>query len=258
MSFAELHRPGDPLLLPNAWDFASARILREEGYSSIGTTSYGVAVANGLPDAEAATREETAALARRLQALPIYLTVDIESGFSDDPDEVADFVAGLGVDGVNIEDGLGDPALLCRKIEAIKAAAPGVFVNARTDTYWLGERQHETRARVERYCAAGADGIFVPALQDPAVIAELAPLRPLNILFQRNGLTVSQLKELGVARISTGSLLFRLVLGSLRRWGWEVVLAGEELLQPDLGPDQRPAQADLAPLGTGELRGRTA
>ncbi len=238
VGFAALHRPGEPLLLPNAWDYASARILTEIGYRAIGTTSYGVANACGLPDGQGATRQETTALARRLRPLPGYLTVDIEGGFSDDPHEVAEFVADLCADGVNLEDGLGDPALLCRKVQAVKALAPHVFVNARTDTYWLGERQDETRQRLEAYLEAGADGIFAPGLQDPALIAELAALGPLNILLQRNGLTVPRLAELGVARISTGSLLFRIALGTLRAWGWEVVPAGEELLHPDLGPDQ--------------------
>ncbi|WP_246002330.1 isocitrate lyase/PEP mutase family protein [Allorhizocola rhizosphaerae] len=247
VGFAALHRPGEPLLLPNAWDYASARLLTEMGYHAIGTTSYGVALANGLPDGTGATRDETAALARRLSSLPVHLTVDIESGFSDEPDVVAAFVQTLkmvNVDGINIEDALGDPSVLVNKIAAIKAAAPGVFVNARTDTYWLGDhgKQRETLRRVEAYVEAGADGIFVPALQDPALIKQLVALgKPLNILLQSNGLTVPQLADLGVARISAGSLLFRIALGTLRAWRWEVVPAGEELLHPDFRPDQRPA-----------------
>lgn len=216
MSFADLHRPGDPLLLPNAWDYGSAAILAAQGFPAIGTTSLGVAVAAGLPDGQGATRDETILLAKRLRRLPCYLTVDLEQGFSDDPHEVADLVAELGADGVNLEDGVRDPDLLYRKIKAVKQARPDVFVNARTDTYWLGEGPlEETRRRLELYLEAGADGIFVPGLKEPAAIEQLARLAPLNVLY---GLPLKQLAELGVARVSTGSLLFRMTLGTLRRW----------------------------------------
>ena len=218
MSLADLHRPGDPLLLPNAWDYGSAAILAAQGFPAIGTTSLGVAVAAGLPDGQGATRDETAALAERLRRLPCYLTVDLEQGFSDDPQAVAALVAELGADGVNLEDGLRDPDLLCRKIRAVKQAAPDVFVNARTDTHWLGEDQpslDETRRRLDLYLQAGADGIFVPGLNDPAAIGQLARLAPLNVLY---GLPLRQLADLGVARVSTGSLLFRMTLGTLRGW----------------------------------------
>lgn len=216
MSFAELHRPGDPLLLPNAWDYGSAAILAAQGFPAIGTTSLGVAVAAGSPDGQGATRDETVLLAERLRRLPCYLTVDLEQGFSDDPHRVADLVAELGADGVNLEDGGGDPALLCRKIKAVKQACPGVFVNARTDTYWLSEGPiGETRARLGRYLGAGADGIFVPGLKDPFAIEGLARLAPLNVLY---GLPLKQLADLGVARVSTGSLLYRMTLGTLRDW----------------------------------------
>lgn len=224
MSFADLHKPGEPLLLPNAWDYASAAILVAQGFRAIGTTSLGVAIAAGLPDGEGVTRDETSAVAARLRRLPCYLTVDIEQGFSADPVAVAEFVASLGADGVNVEDGLGDPDLLCRKIRAVKQSAPGVFVNARTDTYWLGQpslvetRLVQTRRRLDAYIEAGADGVFVPGLQDPSAIQALVGQRPLNILFSRDGLSLNQLADLGVARVSTGSLLFRMALGGLRRW----------------------------------------
>ena len=216
MSFADLHRPGDPLLLPNAWDYGSAAILAAQGFSAIGTTSLGVAVAAGLPDGQGATREETVRLAKSLRRLPCYLTIDIEQGFADEPPAVADLVTELGADGINLEDGLTDPDLLCRKIKAVKRANPGVFVNARTDTYWLNQPSaEETRRRLNLYLEAGADGIFVPGLKDPAVIEDLARLAPLNLL---HGMPLKQLADLGVARVSTGSLLYRMTLGTLRGW----------------------------------------
>jgi 2-methylisocitrate lyase-like PEP mutase family enzyme len=102
-------------------------------------------------------------------------------------------------------------------IAAVKARAPAVFVNARTDTYWLGRPSlEETLERARAYVAAGADGIFVPGVTDESDIAALAKAVPvpLNVLFSSSTRSVPQLAELGVARISTGSLLYRVALGA--------------------------------------------
>jgi 2-methylisocitrate lyase-like PEP mutase family enzyme len=221
--FRALHRPGDPLLLPNAWDFTSAAALHEAGFAAIGTTSLGVAAAAGLPDGRAVTRTETLALARRLARLPCPVTVDIEGGFSDDPDEVARLaaeLAGLGVAGINLEDGRADGTLTPvdrqrELIATVRARTPGLFLNARTDTYWLagpqGPSLAETLDRVTAYRAAGADGVFVPGLADAGDVRAVVTGTdaPLNVLFLPGRHTVRGLAALGVARISTGSLLFR-------------------------------------------------
>ncbi|MFE2546475.1 isocitrate lyase/PEP mutase family protein [Actinacidiphila glaucinigra] len=233
-AFRALHRAGRPLFLPNAWDRASAAALAARGFPAIGTTSLGVAAAAGLPDAAGATRETTLWLARDLVRLPVLVSVDIEGGFGATPEDVAELAADLerlGVAGVNIEDGrpggagLADPALQCELITAMKRTAPGLFVNARTDTYWLGtaeddqaddraERAEETRRRAAAYLAAGADGIFVPGLADEGAIAALADGlgAPLNVLLPQGGPGLSRLAALGVSRVSTGSLLFRAAL----------------------------------------------
>jgi 2-methylisocitrate lyase-like PEP mutase family enzyme len=143
--FRALHRPGDPLLLPNAWDVASATALAAAGFAAVGTTSLGVAAAHGLPDGRGLGKNETLDLVRRLSALPVPLTVDIEGGFGGAPDAVADFVAelaGAGAAGINLEDGLADGCLaaqirIAALIAAVKARVPDFFVNARTDTFWL-------------------------------------------------------------------------------------------------------------------------
>src|SRR5690349_23976925 len=109
-AFADLHVPGKPLVLPNAWDFASAAALVDAGFGVLGTTSLGVAAAAGVPDGKGETREQTLALAARLVRLPCQLTVDIETGFGA-PGEVAAALAGLGVVGVNLEDGRPDAPL---------------------------------------------------------------------------------------------------------------------------------------------------
>ncbi|GIG61102.1 hypothetical protein Lfu02_54740 [Longispora fulva] len=223
-SFADLHVPGTPLLLPNAWDHASAVALAGQGFAAIGTTSLGVAAAAGLPDGTAATRAETLLLARRLGGSGFLLSVDAEGGFSDDPAEVAEVareLADAGAVGINLEDGLADGGLVpvarqAAKIAAVKAAVPDLFVNARTDTHWLGGREGETRSRLDAYQAAGADGVFVPGLSDPDTIAALVldVGVPLNVLYAPTGPTVAQLGDLGVARVSLGSLLFRVALSA--------------------------------------------
>ncbi|ETK37870.1 isocitrate lyase/PEP mutase family protein [Microbispora sp. ATCC PTA-5024] len=223
--FLALHHGDRPLVLPNAWDHASAAALAAAGFAAVGTTSLGVAAAAGKPDAAGGTREETLALARRLGGLPVPFTVDIEGGFGDSPEEVAAFaaeVASAGAAGVNIEDGRPDGTLSgldgrCAAIAAIKAAVPGLFVNARTDTVWLNAGGlSETVARVRAFADAGADGVFVPGVAeepDIRVIVEAVAL-PLNVLFLPGRHTVAGLAALGVRRISTGSLLFRAALGA--------------------------------------------
>ncbi|MED7949340.1 isocitrate lyase/phosphoenolpyruvate mutase family protein [Kitasatospora sp. NPDC058201] len=226
--FAALHhRAGEPLLLPNAWDHASAALLAEQGFPAVGTTSLGVAAAAGLPDGVAATRAETLRLARRLGRTGRYLlSVDVENGFSDDPGEVGSLAAELadaGAVGINLEDGRADgtltpAALHAAKIAAVRSAAPGLFVNARTDTHWLAvpDAGRETDRRLAAYRQAGADGVFVPGLADPAAIAELCATLdvPLNILYSPTGPTVPDLAALGVSRVSLGSLLYRTALAA--------------------------------------------
>jgi 2-methylisocitrate lyase-like PEP mutase family enzyme len=221
-TFHALHQPGKPLLLPNAWDYATAAQLVAAGFPVIGTTSLGVAAAHGLPDAQGAARDETVALARRLATLPCLYTVDIESGFSDDPAEVADLAVELdklGAAGINLEDGradgtLTDPHRQCELIRAIKQRVPDMFVNARTDTYWLDAGGLAPALdRAEQYVAAGADGIFVPGIAtDTDIKAVVALGAPLNVLYLPGKHTVESLADLGVGRVSTGSLLFRTAL----------------------------------------------
>jgi 2-methylisocitrate lyase-like PEP mutase family enzyme len=218
MTFFDLHHADRPLLLPNAWDFASAAALCAAGFAAVGTTSLGVAAAAGLPDGEGATRAETVALARRIAGLPVPVTVDVEAGFGADPGELAAELAEIGVAGVNIEDGrpggvLADPVAQARLVRAVKVAAPGVFVNARVDTYWLDVDHTSTVDRARRYLDAGADGVFVPGLASEHDIAAVVAAvdAPVNVLHVP-ALGVRRLAELGVRRISTGSLLFRAAL----------------------------------------------
>ncbi|GAB3432482.1 isocitrate lyase/PEP mutase family protein [Flindersiella endophytica] len=221
--FRALHRRGSPFLLPNAWDHASALALVDAGFPALGTTSLGVAHSAGLPDASGQARQQTLALTRQLGRLPILLTVDIEGGFSTDPGEVADVAAELsdaGAVGVNLEDSrpggeLADPKVQASLIEAIKARVPGLFVNARTDPYWLGapDPLPTSLERGRRYVAAGADGVFVPGVAEERDIETIAAQveAPLNVLA---GKSLETYGRLGVSRVSTGSLLFRAAIST--------------------------------------------
>ncbi len=225
-AFARLHPPGAPLLLPNAWDAVSGAALAAQGHPALGTTSLGVAAVHGLPDAAGATREQTVALARQLLRLGPLVSVDVEHGFSEDPAEVADLaaqLAGLGVAGINLEDGRADGTLVAaerhaRVVAAVKACAPGLFVNARTDVLWVdpGGPLAEARERARRYLDAGADGAFVPGLAEEAGIAALAEAlpAPLNVLLSPAGPPLPRLAALGVRRASFGSALVRAALGA--------------------------------------------
>ena len=214
--FAELHAGPQPLLLPNAWDVASALGFVAAGFAAVGTTSFGVNAAQGTPDGAGSSRDATRELVHRLRALPAYVSVDIEDGYSDDPSEVGGFVEQLGVAGINIEDSqhghLVDPAVVSRKIAAIKRAAPDVFVNARVDTYWfhIDDTPQATIDRAKTYLDAGADGIFVPGAAEPDLLETLAASirAPVNVLVTPQ-LTLAQLGELGIRRVSTGSLPIR-------------------------------------------------
>ena len=253
--FRRLHHEQPPLLLPNAWDFGSAALLADMGYQALGTTSLGVAAAVGKPDAAAATRAETVALTRTLATLPVLVTVDVEGGFSDDPVEVAELaseIADAGAAGINLEDGRPDGRLTplqlqLAKIRAVKQRVPGLFLNARTDTYWLEggaeDPLAETLRRGAAFAEAGADGFFVPGSMPLETIAEIAGRvrLPVNVLHRPGVFTPSLLTELGVARVSTGSLLFRLALGAVRQAAAE--------LDPQL-----PGPARTGPPGYAEVQ----
>jgi 2-methylisocitrate lyase-like PEP mutase family enzyme len=218
--FRALHAGPAPLLLPNGWDAGSVAFLARS-FEAVGTTSLGVALAAGKRDGAGTTRDETVELTARAAHLCL-LTVDVEGGLSDDPAEVAELaeqLAALGAVGVNLEDGARDPALHARIVAAVKEGAPRLFVNARADTFWLGGPSAgvaETTERLRRYAAAGADGVFVPGVRDEHAVAELVaatPL-PLNLLWSP-GTDLARLGELGVRRVSLGSLLARAALGTV-------------------------------------------
>jgi 2-methylisocitrate lyase-like PEP mutase family enzyme len=238
-TFRELHAPGRLLVLPNAWDAGSARLIESCGAHAIATTSSGVAWACGYPDGDAIPPDVLIdAVARIKRVLTVPLSVDAEGGYSRDPARVGETIAGLldaGAVGVNLEDGAVEPAsLLCAKITAAKKAAAraglDLFVNARTDVFLrgLGEparRVVETLERARQYRDAGADGIFVPAVADRDVIAELiaGTELPLNVMLVPKLPPLAELAMLGVRRVSAGAAIAQAAHGLTRRLANELL-----------------------------------
>jgi 2-methylisocitrate lyase-like PEP mutase family enzyme len=215
-TFGELHYQDSPLVLPNAWDVPSALAFLDAGFAAIGTTSFGVALTEGHADGARSTKDANVRLAAQLAVLDCHVSMDIEDGYADDAEAVADYVAQLPVAGINIEDSTAQTLIAAEthaaKVRAIKHRSPDVFVNARVDTYWLGQDAmiEATLDRARQYVDAGADGIFVPGVSDAEVIRELAAniARPLNVL-AIPGASPAELAGLRVRRVSTGSLPYR-------------------------------------------------
>jgi 2-methylisocitrate lyase-like PEP mutase family enzyme len=219
--FARLHEQSQALLLPNAWDAASAWIAQQSGAQAIATSSAALAWSLGYPDGSVLPDTPLlSAVERIVRVARVPVTIDLEDGYSDDPLAVAQLAARVrraGAVGINIEDGSGTVELLAKKIEAIRsdAVAGELFVNARTDVYLRGmaEADAAIAMSIERaalYAEAGADGIFVPGLAEPdAVRAVLARIeRPLNLMTLARGPGTAQWAALGVRRISMGAGLF--------------------------------------------------
>lgn len=239
--FRSLHTPGRPLALANVWDVAGARVVEAAGASAIATTSAGVAWSLGAADGGRVSRDLVLdVLARIAAAVAVPVTADIEGGYGQSPAEVAQTVARVldaGVVGVNIEDGARPPRALADRIEASRGAASragvDLFVNARTDTYLLGlgdpsTRLADTLARARVYVDAGADGIFVPGVTDPAVVAELAAglTVPLNVMAGPGAPPVAELAALGVARVSLGSGVAQAAYAAARQAALDLQGAG--------------------------------
>jgi 2-methylisocitrate lyase-like PEP mutase family enzyme len=230
-NFRRLHE--NFLLLPNAWDAGSARLVESLGAPAIATTSAGVAWSRGYPDGDALPLEQLVAVALEIaRAIRVPFTVDVEGGYSDDPATVADVVLGVidaGASGINIEDGPGSADLLCAKIEAARRISTGanvdLFINARTDVFLrelaTGEAAvEEVLRRAKLYRAAGGDGLFVPGLSDGSTIEIVAraiyPM-PLNIMLVPGLPTTDALRKLGVRRLSAGAAIAQAALGLIGR-----------------------------------------
>jgi len=235
--FASLHVRGNPLILYNAWDAGSAKAIAASGAPAIATSSWAVAAAHGYEDGESIPLPFVEQiLARVIAAVDVPVSVDVEGGYSHDPDGAARNVARLvevGAVGINFEDrivsgtGLHPIDVQCRRIAAIRrmADARGIslFINARTDIY-LGtgiaaaDGLAEARARAAAYADAGASGFFVPGLVElPAIAALCDTIKlPVNVMWMPRLPEVRALADAGVARVSHGSAAYDQAMEAVR------------------------------------------
>ncbi len=244
----KLHTSGRILILPNAWDVASARIFEDLGYPAIATTSAGIAASLGYPDGQHISRDEMLDTVGRIaRAVHVPVTADLEAGYGPTTDDMVATVkamAAAGAVGMNLEDITGsdesthvDLATQIEKIRAIRRAGESIGVplvlNARTDIYLMPIGPAETRfdrtvERLRAYRQAGADCLFAPGVKDADTIAKLVRAidGPLNILLSAGAPTIRELEQMGVARASAGSGVMRASLGYARRVARELLEAG--------------------------------
>ena len=237
-AFLDLHVKGDPLLMPNPWDAGTARVLAALGFRALATTSAGFANTLGRPDGSVTRDEALAHASAIVHAVDVPVSADFENGFADDPHGVAKTVrkaAGVGLAGCSIEDATKRPddpiyniAHAVERIEAaVEAAGHDIVITARAENFLYGRTDlAETVARLQKYQEAGAHVLYAPGIttaeQIRAVVSSVD--RPVNVLALPGVPPVSELAELGVARISVGSGFALAALG-------ELVEAGRELLE---------------------------
>ncbi|GHE92690.1 2-methylisocitrate lyase [Amycolatopsis deserti] len=223
-------RHDDLLVLPNAWDAASAAALAHAGAAAIGTTSAGIAWSLGLADGHVIDRDTMVAVVARIAAaVDVPVSADIENGYGEAPEEVAATVTaviGAGAAGINLEDSrsasapLHTPREQAERIRAARSAAvragvPDLVINARTDVFFTGgdapadERLAEVIERGKVYAEAGADCLFVPGLLDLTALKALVPAVPLpvNVMAGPGAPAIAELAAVGVRRVSLGAAL---------------------------------------------------
>jgi 2-methylisocitrate lyase-like PEP mutase family enzyme len=228
-----LHRPGDPLLLPNAWDVATARAVVAAGFPVVATTSGGVAGTLGYEDHEGAPGEEMLAAAARIaKGVDVPVTVDAEAGYGMEPAELVAALRAMGAAGCNLEDsdyasgGLRDPDRHAEWLQAVRSAASKddyrLVINARVDVFLPGflagagpesqeELVPEAVRRANAYVDAGADCVYPIALwvADPLRTFMSEVRGPVNVIRLPQTPSLDELAELGVARVSWATLLYR-------------------------------------------------
>lgn len=237
-SFRAMHKPDPILVLPNAWDAATARVFEKAGARAIATTSAGIAAALGYPDGQKVPRDlMIEAVTRIAKVVDVPVTFDMEAGYGPAPKNVAEtteaVIRACGV-GFNLEDSTNDPSKPLLKIEeqveriraareAAERAGVRVVINARTDVFLMqvgeaGERLQETVRRANAYRGAGADCIFVPGVTDLTTLSELVRNipAPLNVLATAGCPCVRDLQRIGVARLTVGSGIMRAALALAR------------------------------------------
>jgi 2-methylisocitrate lyase-like PEP mutase family enzyme len=230
-----LQRPGDPLLLPNAWDAATAKAVVEAGFPVVATTSGGVAAALGYEDHHGAPADEMfAAAARITRVVDVPVTVDAEAGYGLEPAEVVAELRRAGAAGCNLEDtdhaagSLRDPAEQAEWLRAVRQAASDegypLVINARVDVFlgpWLagaGDQEEllpDALERAQAYLEAGADSVYPIGLYEVDALRRFTSEAggPVNVIRLPKGTPLAELAELGVARVSWAVFLYREAMG---------------------------------------------
>ncbi|GAA4554924.1 isocitrate lyase/phosphoenolpyruvate mutase family protein [Pseudonocardia xishanensis] len=238
----------DVLVLPNAWDAASAALIAAGGARAIATTSAGVSWSLGRPDGQNLTRAEMIdAVSRIAASVDLPVSADVEGGYGPDTDDVARTVTAVieaGAVGINLEDSrapggpLFEPQEQDARIRAAREAAsaaglPGLVVNARTDVYLSGigpeaGRLDDVVARARSYAAAGADSLFVPGLLDLGTLSELTSRvdLPVNVMAGPGAPSVDELRAAGVRRVSVGQAIAQAAYSLARRAAVEALGKG--------------------------------
>jgi 2-methylisocitrate lyase-like PEP mutase family enzyme len=246
--FRALHESGC-FVLPNPWDIGTAVYLQHLGFDALATTSAGFAFSRGLPDSVSALTRGLmlAHISDIVEATPLPVNADFQNGYADEPEGVAANVAlciATGVAGLSIEDATGnnsaplyDFSLAVERIRAARAAidASGVpvILTGRCEAWLVGQPDAAgvVLDRLVAYSEAGADCLYAPGVKEPGDIAEIVKAvspKPVNVLVSTNNsaLTVSQLADLGVRRISVGSALARVAWGAFIRAALDISETG--------------------------------
>jgi 2-methylisocitrate lyase-like PEP mutase family enzyme len=241
--FLELHRPGNPLLLPNPWDLGSARVLASLGFQALATTSSGYAMTLGRLDGSVSRDEALAHSAAIAAATELPVSADLENGFADDPAGVARttvLAVEAGLSGCSLEDFTGredepiyDIGLAAERVAAAAEAAHAgpvrLVLTARAENYLHGHPDlTDTITRLQAYQAAGADVLYAPGLTRLADIRQVVTAvdRPVNVLAVRGAPPVGELAEAGVSRVSVGGAFAFAALGALADAATELLEKG--------------------------------
>jgi 2-methylisocitrate lyase-like PEP mutase family enzyme len=259
--FRALHKKGRILILPNAWDVASARAFENAGFPAVATSSAGMMVSLGYPDGEVIDRSEFVdAIGKIGRVLTVPLSVDVVAGFGDTPDQVAATVRDVvkaGAVGVNVEDFIHAEKKLftvekqVEKLKAVKklqqASNVPIVINARTDAlrYAAGDEEARLKEAIRRavaYRDLGADCVYPMGLTDPAPISSFVKALnfPINVMVRKGLPSVKELERLGVARVSFGPTASYATMGLLKRISKEVLEKGtyDDLLEGAISYDE--------------------
>jgi 2-methylisocitrate lyase-like PEP mutase family enzyme len=232
-SFLKLHHDTVPMILGNAWDVTTAKVLEQSGSKAIGTSSWAVAQSFGYDDGENISFDVLLQLAKRIiKSISVPFTVDLEGGYSRKSIEIAENIEKLhdiGVVGINIEDSVKHQLLLVKDFQKTLSIVADhlirknikVFINTRTDAFLMNHASalEETIKRIKAYENHGANGIFVPYLldkKDIRCVVESTKL-PVNVMCHPNLPAFSALSDLGVKRISMGVGFFKAVNSAMKK-----------------------------------------